>query len=366
MRIYFPTIIFLFSCIQLFGQTKLDTMVKFESEQYLKNEGTIGLSIGVIVKNKSYVYNYGVQNLTSSILPTEHTIYSIGSISKTFIATLLAKAVLDKKLDLNDDIRQYLPYTQRFDNLEVNGNPVRLTHLANHTAGIPSQLATLPSNWNSYTADEKYNFKKSYSKACFLDDLSRIKLETIPGSTYQYSNAGYKLLGIILENVYKMPYEKLIEKYITKEFKMPFTKVYLTKDDWKQFANGKQDLTLLVRTKNIDDYTSGPVLNSTVEDMLKYLSSQILQRKKAIKITHKTTFSNISGLEISLAWRKSKSSQGISYLYHLGSGWGCNSVIIFSPEEKSGIIVMANETSDQGKLVEMTEKIFVKSLEIDR
>lgn len=356
----------LWFCSSLLGQAKLESIVKAESEQYLKNDGTIGLSIGVIIENKSHTFNYGVQNMTGPTPPTEHSIYSIGSISKTFIAALLAKAVLDKKLNLEDDIRRYLPDAQRFVNLEVNGNPVRLIHLANHTAGIPSQLTTLPSDWKTFTADEKYRFKKSYGKEDFLYDLSKIKLETIPGSQYQYSNAGYKLLSIILENIYQLPYEKLMEKYVSTAFKMPYTKVYLTKDEWNLFANGKQDLKVLTETKNIDDYTSGPVLNSTVEDMLKYLSYQIHERKKAITMTHKTTFRNDAGVEIGLAWRKDKTDDGIPYFYHLGSGWGCNSIMIFSPEKKSGIIVMANETADQGKLAAMAENIFVKSLKIDR
>jgi hypothetical protein len=75
----------------LFGQTHIDSIVSKEAQQYLTNKGTIGLSIGVIFNNQNFTYNYGLSKLIDTKPPTEHSIYSIGSISKTFVSILLGK-----------------------------------------------------------------------------------------------------------------------------------------------------------------------------------------------------------------------------------------------------------------------------------
>lgn len=66
------------------------------------------------------------------------TIYEIGSISKTFGSLLLAKAVVEKRANLNDDIRQYLDGT--YPNLTYGHEPIRLVHLTNWTAELPDNL----------------------------------------------------------------------------------------------------------------------------------------------------------------------------------------------------------------------------------
>jgi serine-type D-Ala-D-Ala carboxypeptidase/endopeptidase len=353
---------FIYISNYLFGQTHIESIVSKEAQQYLTSKGTIGLSIGVIFNNQNFTYNFGLSKLLDTKPPTEHSIYSIGSISKTFVSTLLAKAVLEKKVNLQDDIRKYLPDSISFENLQFERNPIRLIHLCNHTSRIPSQLAKLPSDWNKFTPEEKYLLKKQYTKGLFLEDLRNVELDTIPGYKYQYSNAGFKLLSIILEKIYQMPYDKLIDKYFAGDLRMTTTKVYLDKDNWSEFASGGQNLNVLMTTKDIDDFTSGPVLNSTVNDMLKYLSSNISEKNKAIKITHKSTFINGEKVEIGLAWRIKYTPNGQKYFYHSGSGWGCNSICLFSPTKKLGLVVMANEITDQGKIFELGTNIMTQML----
>jgi serine-type D-Ala-D-Ala carboxypeptidase/endopeptidase len=350
-------ILFVFLTAGLSGQSSVDSVVNKECLQYMHGYGPIGLSVGVIVRSHKHVYNFGVSELGSLKPPTDNSIYSIGSISKTFIAMLLAKAVKEKHIDLLDDIRKYLPDSMNFGNLHYGTYPVRLIHLCNHTSRIPSQLAELPVNWNSLTPFEKYDFKKSYTKIRFLQDLTKVKPDTIPGYKYEYSNASYKVLSIILEKIYQTPFDDLIKKYFAEDLNMKATKVFLDKADWQLFASGLQDKKVLMDIKGIDDFTSGPGLYSTVNDMLKYLSYNISGKDKAIKLTHSTTFSNSGNVEIGLAWRIAYSPEGEKYFYHSGSGTGCNSFCLFSPTKKLGIIVMANETSDQKRLIDAGMKI---------
>ncbi|WP_447642865.1 MULTISPECIES: hypothetical protein [Chitinophagaceae] len=70
-------------------------------------------------------------------------------------------------------------------------------------------------------------------------------------------------------------------------------------------------------------------------------------------MTHKTTYTNNEKVEIGLAWRIDYTSDGKKYFYHLGSGSDCNSICLFSPAKKIGVIVLANETSDQKKIINL-------------
>jgi len=63
----------------------------------------VGISVGIIRNGQQYLYNYGSTRKDKQDLPTGRTVYELASITKTFGATLLAKAVLDKKVYLNDD-----------------------------------------------------------------------------------------------------------------------------------------------------------------------------------------------------------------------------------------------------------------------
>lgn len=352
----------LFSSLNiLYGQAQIDTIVSKECNRYMLNKGTIGLSVGVIFNDKNFTFNYGLAKISGADAPTANSIYSIGSVSKTFIAMLLAKTVLEKQVNLQDDIRKYLPDSIMFDQLQFNQNPVRLINLANHTSRIPSQLAKLPQDWNKFSAYQKYDFKKAYTEDKFLQDLKDINLDTVPGYKYEYSNAGFKVLSIILENIYKMPFDQIINKYVCRDLKMNDTKVFLQKSEWQErFAGGSQDINILMSTKDIDDYTSGPGLYSTVNDMLRYLSYNISEENEAIKLTHKKTYTNDEKVEIGLAWRVDYTSDGETYFYHSGSGSGCTSICLFSPKKKIGIIVLANETSDQKKIIDLGISIFTE------
>ncbi len=70
----------------------IDKLVNKYVTYYMQNEGAVGLSIGIIKDGKKYMYNYGEQKKGTRQLPTTTSIYELGSVAKTFIATLLAQA----------------------------------------------------------------------------------------------------------------------------------------------------------------------------------------------------------------------------------------------------------------------------------
>ncbi len=188
-------------------KSKLDTAVDYAARIYLKDGNTNGISIGIYYKGKTHAYNYGKNKLA-----TADMFYNIGSVAKTFVTTILAQAVIDKKVSLNDDISKFLPGP--YPNLQYNGQPVRFVNLANHTSGLPTTFRkfspAIQDSLRKLNMAQQVHFFSLYNEDSLLSDLHSVKLDTLPGTKFQYNTAAMELLEALLERIYKKPYEEII------------------------------------------------------------------------------------------------------------------------------------------------------------
>ncbi|RNL91312.1 class A beta-lactamase-related serine hydrolase [Sinomicrobium pectinilyticum] len=133
------------------------------------------VSIGIYKDGKTYTGHYGELDKEKGNPPTDSTIYEIASVSKTFAGILVARAVMDDTLDLEEDIRKYL--RDDYPNLEYKGKPIKIKHLITHTSRLPKFLPdsinvlfehideNLP--FNIYKV-EKNTIDKSFYRTCTL------------------------------------------------------------------------------------------------------------------------------------------------------------------------------------------------------
>lgn len=96
-------------------KTRLDSVVNKAANLYLSKPGRMGISIGITKHKGTWRYNYGKIAPGSNESPSSNSIYEIGSITKTFTGLLVAKAIVEGRISLNDDICKYLP--ESFPNL---------------------------------------------------------------------------------------------------------------------------------------------------------------------------------------------------------------------------------------------------------
>ena len=195
---------------------KIDKIVHNAVQIFLSDSSRVGLSIGIYTSGKEFFFNYGSIEKEKQILPTSKTIYEIGSISKTFTGTLLAQAVKDKKVKIDDDIRIYID--GNYPNLEYNGQPIKLSHLVSHISGLPPFLPDNPKLFDNPNFDilpfTISKIQNNYTKTNFFIDLHNVKLDTIPGYNFHYSNSGAQLLKFILEKVYNNANENAGNKLV--------------------------------------------------------------------------------------------------------------------------------------------------------
>jgi serine-type D-Ala-D-Ala carboxypeptidase/endopeptidase len=341
-------------------KSTIDSVVRNAAESFMKDTSRVGVSIGVYKDKKSFAYNFGYTEKNKIHEPTNRTIYEIGSITKTFTGILLAQAVFDKRVNINDDIRKYL--NESYPNLQYSGQPIKLYELINHTSGLPFLLPERPDIFR-HSQDSIYYFvieiQSHYTKENFLKDLHYVKLDTVPGTKFSYSNAGAQLLSFILENIYKESFENLVEKYITIPNDMPNTKLSYSETEEEKFAKGYNGKGYLMPYNSTMIGAAGKI-NSTIPDMLNYIKFNLNENNAVIKLSHTTTFGNIDNFAIGLNWQMNKTPDGHRRIWQSGGSFGFSSYCVIYPELNIGIVLLSNEAdrTAQGGLEEAAKVIF--------
>jgi D-alanyl-D-alanine carboxypeptidase len=127
----------------------------------------------------------------------------VGSITKSFVATVVMQLVAERKLRLDDRVSKLLPGRLRA------GRRIRLRNLLNHTSGIPNYMAYEP--WLSAVARDP---RVVISPRRLVSSVARVPLQFRPGSRASYSNTNYLVLAEILERLTREPLDSLLRERI--------------------------------------------------------------------------------------------------------------------------------------------------------
>lgn len=197
-----------------------------------------------------------------------NTQYRIGSISKTFTAVLIMKAVEDKKLSLDKKLSDFYPDIP-------NADKITIENLLQHRTGIHN-LTNEAEYW-------QYN-KQPQTESSLVNIIKKYKSDFEPGLKHEYSNSNYILLGFILEKAYKKSYADLIKDKIVRPLKLTLTevggKIGTSKNQAKsyQFTNGNYQISS--ETDMSIPIGAGNII-STPTELLKFILG--LEQGKLIK-----------------------------------------------------------------------------------
>jgi CubicO group peptidase (beta-lactamase class C family) len=269
---------------------------------------------------------------------------------------LLAQAVLDKKVQLTDDIRKYLP--GEYPNLVFEGHPVRVVDLVNHTAGIPSTSHVYPKRLSdslrALPLPARIGYYNQYSADSLLHDMHQFKLTAQPGTTYRYNNLGPLIVQLLLERIYQQPYEQLITKYVQTRFGMFDTKRVLSAAEQRRFATSYDNAQGQAHT-NYTGYWGGTTLASTPTDLLKYVRANLSEREPAVRLAHQPTTALPPKYKVGLAWRLDTDPEGNRRIFHSGHSPGYNTHVVLYPGQDLGMVLLVNEVISQDRLIELAQ-----------
>lgn len=313
----------------------IDDLVDSLALQYISLPNTSGLAIGVLNQGRTSYYYYGETTKGNKVLPGPETLFEIGSITKTFTATLLAHMALQDSIKLDDPIIKYLP-----DSIAQNSNLKGITfrNLATHTSGLPR----LPGNLSPSDSLDPY---KNYDRGALFSYLKKYEQTHKPDSIYEYSNLGYGLLGELLAYKMNTSYNELIKDMISVPLNLPSLSEFPDGENLKGFIptyNKKGELTPHWHFLALSAAGS---LKATAPDLLKYAEANINPPKttlgKAITLTHKPSWLLSEIEDLGLAWHITIDNfQEI--FWHNGGTFGSSSFIAFVPEKKVAVVILSN------------------------
>lgn len=194
----------LFLCLSLLSLTAFSQEFnKVKLDQYFDAIAKSNQFMGsvAIAKDGTLIYSrsIGFADVANKLPANDSTKYRVGSISKTFTAILVLKAVDDNKLTLDQPIAKWFPKIK-------NANTITVSQLLQHRSGIHN-FTSLKSylTWNTSPKTEKQ----------LLDTIVAAGIDFEPGTKFSYSNSNYILLTQLIQKIYKQSYASLIQEKIT-------------------------------------------------------------------------------------------------------------------------------------------------------
>ncbi|MDB5022658.1 MAG: penicillin-binding protein [Mucilaginibacter sp.] len=310
------------------------------ADSLLKNSEAYSVSIGIVKDGRTYTKHYGQIDKGKGNTANNSTFFEIASVTKVFTGLLMAQAVLERKVHLDDDIRKYI--NGSYTNLEYKGYPIRIKDVISFKTGLDRDL---PDNRELRTKNkDSLNFyskelDEAYSKQKFFEDLKKVKVDTIPGTTYKYSNLSLELSAHILENVYHKTYEQLLKENITSKLGMQSTRLNLSNNE--KIANGYNEHHLLMPHLSNNLWGSDGFLKSTLSDMTKFLAYELDTTNKIVRESQRNvTQSNEEWY--GYFWDGIEVADNGKICHKQGGSFGTQTMFVVFPERKLGICIVVN------------------------
>ncbi len=294
-------------------------------EYTTQNNPDAVITVGIIKDGKSSYTVYGADGKV--IADAEYT-YEIGSITKTFTASLINKALKEGKISLEDTIDKYL-------NLPANKNYPTIKELLTHTSGYKGWYFETPMISNFFKGRNDYY---RISKDMIIKKAESLDMQK-NSYGYKYSNFGYAVLGLVLESVYKSDYTALLNSFVKTELNLNSTRISVQSGELGKYMAWKSD----------DGYIPAGAMTSDISDMLSYAQMNLeknpyladthtsLKRVDASTDDYKLMDINID--EIGMAWAIDKEN-GI--IWHAGGTDNYNSYLAFNLENKTAVVILSN------------------------
>lgn len=289
--------------------------------------------VAVIDDDRSHVYAFG--KLDDGRAPDGDTIFQIGSVTKTFTATLLAEAVEKGKLKLDTPVAKLLP---SFQFPSRNGKAITLGELAMQVSGLPR----LPSNMHPANPHDPY---VDYGAAKLEDFLATCKLPRDPGASYEYSNLGFGLLGYALAQHAGTSYAGLLQKRIFKPLGMTSSSATSSEPLNARWAMGHDLGGQSQAPWHLGVLAGAGAINSTGADMLRYLAANMERGDSALQVAtrlaHRPRREIGRNERIGLAWMTRHDKDG-DVVWHNGMTGGYASFMGFTADGRKGTVILTN------------------------
>ena len=265
----------------------------------LRPGSTVGIVVGVVQHGVRKIFAYGTAKPNS--------VFEIGSITKTFTATLLAQRVVQGVVRLDEPVRELLPPGTVYPPL--HGPQITLLSLSDHHSGLPS----LPTNLQPSHPDNPFADYDSTRLYAFINEHGVGVTKDAP---FSYSNVGEGLLGLALADQARQTFPVLLKQQVLAPLRMSHTGYAVDQDMRKRLIQGHSLGHQPAHATDLDALAGAGGLRSDAQDMLTYLEAQLHPEQvpaassdpaatslpAAIRLTHVIHAEAFQGMHIALNW----------------------------------------------------------------
>lgn len=338
----------------------------------MKKNQIPGMAVGLVFQGQTYVFNYGKASVKGQRLVNDDTIFEIGSISKTFTATLATYAETLGKLHLSDTVASYLP-----ELADSDFGRLALYHLGTHTTGgLPLQLP-----------DEIQN------EAQLLSYFRAWKPPYKTGSVRTYANPSIGTLGLIAAKSMHQDFNTAMSHEIIEPLGLKSTYLSVPSEKMASYAFGytKDKKPVRVNPGMLSSEAYG--VKTTAQDLTRFLKAnmgmlQLDSKLQTALDNSRKGYFQVGEMRQDLIWEEfalpvnlqvlQKGNSGAliynptpvialappasqrpnAWVNKTGSTNGFGAYVAFVPSERFGIVVLANKNYPNEERVEIAHRIF--------
>ncbi|MHA3739173.1 class C beta-lactamase [Pseudomonas sp. Eth.TT006] len=354
------------------GDAQLQTVVNNAVTPVMQQQQIPGLAVAITINGKAHYFNYGVAAKNTGQAVSENTLFEVGSVSKTFAATLAGYAQATGKLNLADKASTLWPELRgsAFDGISV-------LQLGTYTAGgLPLQF---PDQWDS--ADKMLGYYQQW------------KPRFPAGSQRLYSNPSLGLFGYLAAKSIGQPYDQAMSETLLPKLGLHHTYLSVPASEQKLYAQGydKNDKPVRVSPGALDAQAYG--VKTSAADLLHYVQANLKPQnleaslQQAIANTH-TGYYSVGDMTQGLGWEMYRypislkrllagnstematephkvkwlatpQPEAADVLYNkTGSTSGFGAYVAFVPSKDMGIVILANKNYPNAERVKIVHGIF--------
>lgn len=290
-----------------------------------KDNSNAIITVGIVKDGR---VSYKVYGENGKELSRELHTYEIGSLTKTFTAALINKAIKEEKINIDNTIDNYL-------SLPKGNEYPTIKELLTHTSGYKGYYMEGPMVSNFFKGRNDFY---GITKEMVFDKAGNLNMDKA-NYDFVYSNYGYAVLGLVLEAVYEMEYTSLLNDFAQNELGLTAT----------QISDNSGDLGNYWDWNNSDAYLSAGAITSNISDMLLYAQMQLedntyfsdchnsLKTINASTEMYKTMGINMD--EIGMSWMIDSEN---NIIWHNGGTGNYNSYLGFNYENGTAVVVLSN------------------------
>jgi CubicO group peptidase (beta-lactamase class C family) len=277
----------------------------------------------------------GMANFSTKTPVKMESAFQLASASKPFTALSIMLLKERKLLNYNDKVSTYLkdfPYPD-----------ITIRHLLNHTSGLQNYMYLVDNYWvNDSTIDNH--------KMLNLIVSHKLPLNNIPGRRFEYSNTGYAILALVVENITHQYFGDFLQTEIFDKLGMNnsyvYNRTYLEQDSNQVIGYNNRSRRLRPYYHDANNEILGDKsVYSTVHDIYKFTEAlnnyELVDKETLDEAFSKAILKNSRTVNYGFGWRL-KEDEKHSYIFHNGAWHGFTSTITLEPDNNITVLMLNN------------------------